>query len=92
MKYCIDYKYLPKGAKELVEIGDDKDIEIDDGKYALIPNTGDYVAIPGDRAGNNIGYRGRVHHRFFRYVFGFCYVSVVLEETSDADWAALGRG
>lgn len=91
MKYTIDYKYLPTGAKEFVEIGDDHDIEIEDGKFALIPNTGDYVSIPGDRAGNNASFRGRVNHRFFRYVFGFCYVSIVLEEVSDADWVALGR-
>ena len=91
MKYCIDYKFLPKGGKSLVEIGTEEDIELDDGSFGLIPNFGDYVSIPGDRDDNRESYRGRVHHRYFRYVLGFCYISIVLEETDDAAWSALGR-
>lgn len=92
VQYGIDYKFLPKGSKELVEIGGEEDIKIDDDSFGLIPNVGDYVGIPGDRAGNREGFRGRVHHRYFRYVLGFCYVSIVLAETDDSEWAAIGRG
>ncbi len=89
VKYGIDYKFLPKGSKELVEIGTEEDITIDDNGFGLLPNVGDYVAIPGNRVRE--GFRGKVHHRYFRYVFGICYVSIVLAEVDDAEWAAIGR-
>ncbi|GEM_PF-1405219 len=89
VKYGIDYKYLPKGSKELVEIGTEEDITIDDKGFGLLPDVGDYVAIPGNRVRE--GFRGKVHHRFFRYVFGICYVSIVLSEVDDAEWASIGR-
>ena len=89
VKYGIDYKFLPKGAKELVEIGTEEDITIEDEGFGLLPDVGDYVAIPGNRVRE--GFRGKVHHRFFRYVFGICYISIVLAEVDDAEWAALGR-
>jgi hypothetical protein len=91
VKYGIDYKFLPKGAKSLVEIGTDQDVEIEEDGFGLIPAVGDYVSIPGDRDDNRESYRGRVHHRYFRYVLGFCYISIVIEEADDAAWAALGR-
>jgi hypothetical protein len=37
----------------------------------------------------NIPIHGRVKSRLFRYVLGYCYVTIIVEET-DEDWAKLG--
>lgn len=87
MKYAIDYLFLPKGAKELVDIGRVEDIEIDETGFGLLPAVGDYVDIPGDRAGDRKSFRGKVSRRAFRYVLGYCHVQVVLAEIDDAQWS-----
>ena len=86
MKYAIDYQFLPKGAKELTDIGRVEDIEIDETGFGLLPAVGDFVDIPGDRGGNRASYRGKVCRRNFRYVLGYCHVQVILAETDDAEW------
>lgn len=86
MKYAIDYQFLPKGAKEVVDIGRVEDIEIDESGFGLLPAVGDFVDIPGDRAGDRKSFRGKVWRRTFRYVLGYCHVQVVLAETDDAAW------
>ena len=86
MKYAIDYQFLPKGAKEVVDIGRVEDIEIDESGFGLLPAAGDLVAIPGDRSGDRKSFRGRVSRRAFRYVLGYCHVQVVLAEVDDAEW------
>jgi len=90
MQYVIDYQYLPKGAKELVDIGTVEDIEIDEEGFGFLPASGDFVDIPGDRGGDRKSFRGRVCRRTFSYILGTCHVQVVLAETSDAEWANLG--
>ena len=90
MKYAIDYQYLPKGAREPVDIGTVEDIEIGEEGFGFLPAAGDFVDIPGDRAGNRKSFRGRVCRRGFSYVLGYCHVQVVLAETSEAEWANYG--
>ncbi len=91
MKYGIDYRYLPKGAATPVDNTYPVDIHLDESQFALIPATGDFVDIPGDSPGmRNVPVRGKVRSRLFRYVLGYCYVTIVVED-SDEDWAKLGK-
>jgi hypothetical protein len=88
MKYGIDYRWLPKGASRPVDNTSHAhpvDVEVDETQFALIPNVGDYVDFQGENDFRNIPMLGRVRSRYFKYVLGYCYVTVVVEET-DADW------
>jgi hypothetical protein len=90
VKYGIDFRYLPKGAKLPVDSAVPVDFKVDDSHFALVPAVGDFVDIPGDRANpDHKPVRGRVRSRLFRYVLGYCYVTVVVED-ADEDWAKLG--
>jgi hypothetical protein len=91
VKYGIDYRYLPKGAQKTVDntsYAHPVDVEVDETQFALIPTVGDYVQIEGQTDFRNIPIQGRVKSRFFSYVLGYCYVTIVVEET-DTDWALI---
>ena len=88
MKYGIDYRLLKKGAERPVDnttIARPVDVEVDETQFALIPAVGDYVDIEGETDLRNIPVHGRVRSRCFRHVLGYCYVTIVVEETDD-DW------
>lgn len=88
MKYGIDYRFLKKGAARHVDnttMARPVDVEVDESQFALIPTVGDYVDIQGEEDMRNVAVRGRVRSRCFRYVLGYCYVTIVVEETDD-DW------
>ena len=88
MKYEIDFQFLPKGANQVEEIGGIADLVMgEEAGFGLIPNVGDYVDIPRSRMGERENYRGRVCRRMFRYVLGYCYVRIVIEESDQASWA-----
>ncbi|HEV2649916.1 MAG TPA: hypothetical protein VGU69_01550 [Rhizomicrobium sp.] len=90
MKYGIDYRYLAKGAATPVDNTDPVDVEVDDDQFGLIPNVGDYVDIPGDDPGmRNVPLKGRVRSRLFKYVMGYCYITIVVEDAPDEDWAKI---
>ncbi len=91
MKYGIDYRVLKKGAARPVDnttMARPVDVEVDETQFALIPTVGDYVDIEGETDMRNIPVRGRVKSRLFRYVLGYCYVIVVVEETEE-DWSLI---
>lgn len=88
MKYGIDYRYLPKGADRPIDNTSNAhpvDVEVDDTQFALIPTVGDYVQWQGQADFRNIIIHGRVRSRLFDYNLGYCYVTIVVEETDD-DW------
>lgn len=88
-KYGIDYRYLPKGASTPVDNTNPVDVEVDYEQFALIPNVGDFVDIPGDDPGmRNVPLKGRVRSRLFTYVMSYCYITIVVEDT-DEDWTKL---
>jgi hypothetical protein len=64
------------------------DVEVDETQFALIPVVGDCVELEGETDMRNIPVRGRVRSRLFRYVLGYCYVVIVVEET-DEDWCLI---
>jgi hypothetical protein len=67
------------------------DVQVDESQFALLPAVGDYVDMPGDGPRLRNGpLKGRVRSRMFRYVLGFCYVTVVVEDT-DESWAKAGK-
>ena len=85
MKYGIDYRYLPKGAAAPVDNTDPIDIEITEQQFGVVPNVGDYVDMPGDEPGmRNIPLKGRVRSRYFRYLMGYCYITIVVEDVEEA--------
>lgn len=89
MKYGIDYRLLPKGATKLVDnttMAQPVDVEVDETQFTLIPNVGDYVDLPGEGDIRHVPIMGRVKSRCFRYVLGYCYVTIVVEDAADADW------
>ena len=89
MKYGIDYRYLAKGATRPTDNTRQVDVEVDEKQFALIPNVGDFVDIPAeDEDIRNVPLRGRVRTRLFRYVLGYCYVTIVVEDF-DEPWAKL---
>jgi len=91
MKYGIDYRFLPKGAEKPVDnttMTRPVDIEVDETQFTLIPAVGDYVDLPGEDDIRHVPLLGRVKSRCFRYVLGYCYVTIVVEET-DADWGQI---
>jgi hypothetical protein len=91
VKYAIDFRYLPKGADKPVDNTNPVDVQVDESQFALIPAVGDYVDMPGDGPTlRNVPLKGRVRSRMFRYVLGFCYVTVVVEDT-DESWAKAGK-
>ena len=90
MKYEIDFQFLPKGGTQTEEIGGIADLVMgEEGGFGLIPAVGDYVDIPRSRMGERENYRGRVCRRMFRYVLGYCYVTIVVEEAPDAEWSCI---
>lgn len=89
MKYGIDYRLLKKGATKPVDnttMARPVDVEVDETQFTLIPNVGDYVHMDGENDMRNVPIHGKVRSRCFRYVLGYCYVTVVVEE-ADVDWA-----
>ena len=92
MKYGIDYRVLKKGATKLIDnstMARAVDVEVDDDQFALIPNVGDYVDMEGEHDMRNIPLHGVVKSRLFRYVMGYCYITIVVEE-DDSDWTLIG--
>ena len=88
MKYGIDYRLLRKGATRIVDnttMAKPVDVEVDESQFTLIPQVGDYVDIEGETDLRNVPVHGRVRSRCFRYVLGYCYVTIVVAETDD-DW------
>ena len=85
MKYGIDYRFLPKGGAAPVDNTQPVDVEVDHDQFALIPNVGDYVDFPGEDDIRHVPLKGRVKSRCFNYKLGYCYVTIVIEETED-DW------
>ena len=91
MKYGIDYRLLPKGATRLVDnttMHRAVDVEVDETEFALIPNVGDYIDFPGEDDIRHVPLKGRVKSRCFNYKLGYCYVTIVIEE-SDDDWSCI---
>jgi hypothetical protein len=91
MKYGIDYRLLKKGSDRPIDnttMARPVDVEVDETQFALIPMVGDCVAIEGETDIRNISVRGRVKSRHFNYVLGYCYVTIVIEET-DEDWSQI---
>jgi len=83
VKYGIDYRYLKGGAK-LEDNTRQVDVEVDEKQFALIPNVGDYVDIPAESEDiRNVPLCGRVRTRLFRYVLGYCYVTIVVEDFNE---------
>jgi hypothetical protein len=92
MKYGIDYRLLAKDGKSLVDnttMHRAVDVEVDETQFALIPNVGDYVDFPGEDDIRHVPLKGKVRSRCFNYKLGYCYVTVVIEETADADWTCV---
>ena len=89
MKYGIDYRYLPKGATSMKDNTRQVDVEVDEKQFALIPNVGDFVDIPTETDDiREVALRGKVRSRLFRYVLGYCYVTIVVEDF-DEQWSAI---
>jgi hypothetical protein len=91
MKYGIDYRLLQKDSKTIVDnttMTRPVDVEVDETQFTLIPNVGDYVDFPGESDIRHVSILGRVKSRCFRYVLGYCYVTIVVEET-DCDWSQI---
>lgn len=90
MKYGIDFRYLPKDTSAPVDNTFPVDVQVDETQFALIPNVGDFVDVPGDKSDfRNVPLKGKVLTRLFRYVLGYCYVTIVVGDV-DADWSKLG--
>jgi hypothetical protein len=92
MKYGIDYRLLQTGAKSLVDnttMARPVDVEVDEEQFALIPNVGDFVDFPGEDDIRHVALKGRVKSRCFNYKLGYCYVTIVIEEATDANWACI---
>jgi hypothetical protein len=89
VKYEIDFQFLPKGSTKTEEIGGIADLVLgEEGGFGLIPAVGDFVDIPRSRMGERENYRGCVCRRMFRYVLGYCYVRIIIEECDQDQWAA----
>lgn len=90
MKYGIDFRYLAKDAASPSDNSYVVDVELDENQFALIPDVGDHVCVPGDNPGmRNVPLSGKVRSRLFSYRLGYCYVTIVVED-SDEDWKKLG--
>jgi hypothetical protein len=91
VKYAIDFRYLPKGADRPIDNTNPVDVQVDETQFALIPAVGDLVDMPGDGPSmRNVPLKGRVRSRMFRYVLGFCYITIVVEDT-DESWSKAGK-
>ena len=89
MKYEIDFQFLPKGGSQVEEIGGIADLVMgEEAGFGLIPAVGDFVDIPRSRMGERENYRGCVCRRMFRYVLGYCYVRIIIEECDPGEWTA----
>jgi hypothetical protein len=89
MKYGIDYRYIAKGTNESIDnttMTRPVDVEVDEAQFALIPNVGDYVDLPGETDFRNIPIKGKVKSRLFHYKLSYCYVTVLIEEVDEAEW------
>ncbi len=79
MKYGIDYRYLAKGSKTLSDNTRHVDVEVDQTQFT-------YVDIPSETDDiREVPLRGRVRTKLFRYVLGYCYVTIVVEDF-DEPW------
>jgi hypothetical protein len=88
VKYEIDFQFLPKGATQTEDIGGIADLVMgEEAGFGLIPAIGDYVDIPRSRMGERENYRGKVVRRMFRYVLGYCYVRIIIEECDAQSWS-----
>ena len=84
MKYGIDFRYLAKGASTLQDNKYQVDVEVDETQFALIPSVGDFVDLPApDEDIRDMPIKGRVRSRTFRYLLGYCYVTIVIEDTDE---------
>jgi hypothetical protein len=91
MKYGIDYRYRAKGAAKAVDnttMQQAVDVEVDETQFALIPDVGDYVDLPGENDFRHLPIKGKVASRLFHYKLGYCYVIIMVEETDD-DWSKI---
>ena len=89
MKYGIDFRYLAKGAEKSVDnttMQNPVDVEVDETQFALIPDVGDYVDLPGENDFRHLAVKGKVISRLFHYKMGYCYVTVLVEDIGD-EWA-----
>jgi hypothetical protein len=90
MKYGIDFRFLEKDAAAPRDSSYPVDVEVDESHFAMIPAVGDHVCIPGDNPGmRNAPCAGRVRSRLYNYRLGYCYITIVVEET-DEDWKKIG--
>jgi len=91
MKYGIDYRLLQKGASKSVDnttMAQPVDVEVDETQFTLIPAVGDYVELPGETDFRHVPIKGKVKSRHFHYKLGYCYVTILVEE-SDEDFSGL---
>lgn len=90
VKYGIDFRYLKKGESVPSDNSYPVDVEVDEKQFALVPAVGDHVCIPGDNPGmRNVPISGCVRSRLFNYRLGYCYITIVVEDT-DQDWKKIG--
>ncbi|HEY5047055.1 MAG TPA: hypothetical protein VII49_03425 [Rhizomicrobium sp.] len=92
MKYGIDFRILKKGATSSVDnttMARPVDVEVDETCFALVPNVGDFVDMEGETDFRNVAVHGKVRCRLFRYMLGYCYVTIVVEE-SEEEWTRAG--
>jgi hypothetical protein len=90
MKYGIDFRYLAKGATTPSDNSYAIDLELNDKQFGLIPDIGDHVCIPGDNPGmRNVPLSGKVRSRLFHYRLGYCYITIVVEDSNE-DWKQIG--
>ncbi len=92
MKYGIDYRLLPKGATKLVDnttMHRAVDVEVDEDGVRADPQCRRLRRLPRrgrhpPRAAQGQGSKSRC----FNYKLGYCYVTIVIEE-SDDDWSCI---
>jgi hypothetical protein len=89
MKYFLNYQTLAKGAVRPEDRGQAIEIDIQADGHAIIPNVGDYVSIDNSNRTDMASISGKVKSRLFTYLLDACPINIVLEETVDAEWAAL---
>ena len=92
MKYGIDYRYIAKGSDKSVDntsMTRPVDIEVDETQFALVPNVGDYVDMPGETDFRHIPIKGKVKSRLFHYKLSYCYITVLVEQVDDAEWSRI---
>lgn len=95
MKYYVEFQPITKGASRPTDDGESSaahKFETNAQGVALLPNVGDFVHCTGmgDRGNDYVRPSGRVKSRLFTY-FGneSCGINIVVEEVSEAEFAAL---